>query len=1164
MTKPQNTTEGKAAVKDVEYAVSSEFKQGFFDSCKDVQFGATNGFAMDLIGGGAKDASAFLKYMGDERPGLGSPFQIDFPDVPETGYTRRPLNCADNSLDARCACADCPSTCPALPYVAPPSSSVCRIGAVSCLTFSLLIIYSTAILSGLLFYLWQQALRHRQRRYERVALLDPPLSPSANAASNGLDGLVGRGEDSESGPSGSIHFRLGRGASLLDPMDHLQPKQNKINAALRRFFYRLGLACALRPAETFALAAVVIALLNIGWRYFAVETDPVRLWVAPSSESAAQKHFFDETFGPFYRTEQVFITMNSGGSPLEYDTLDWWLDVESQVAELKSISGHDLSDVCFAPAGRGTPCVIQSVSAWLGDDMEEWGDGWRDRVSDCAARPGECLPPFGQPIDPKLILGGASGDWLNAKALVVTWVVDNFNDDRVHIAEEWERTLRGHLGDISRDGVTISYSTGVSLEEELNKSTNTDVKIVVLSYLVMFLYVSLTLGGGLPPSVVSAFASYLWAGVIKLAILLHIKRPSSAQRSLPPPDLSVLPTLLSVNSKFSLGLFGIAIVLIAVSSSVGLFSLLGVRVTLIIAEVIPFLVLAVGVDNVFILVNELERQNSLHLQDAERRTPGDGDDEDDDQHASASLPPEERVARAVARMGPSIALSSITETVAFALGALVPMPAVRNFAIYAAGSVFLGAVMQVTVFVSAMAMDLRRAEVSFPVHRQYRFDLLKAVRIDCFPCIRLRPPIGLYDRVGPPSEGSVAKFIRRIYAPALLQREVKQVVLVLFGGLFLTAVIGIQHITLGLGKFDPPRPRLTSDQRLALPAASYLVSYFNALDSYLDVGPPVYFVATDVDVPMRHGQQQLCGRFTTCYELSVANSLEAERKRPESSFLASPPAAWIDDFLQWTNPTFDSCCRVRKADPSVFCTARDSDRVCRPCFADQDWDITMSGLPEASDFMRYLQQWLVSPTDESCALGGQAPYSAAVKLDSDNSTVIASHFRTYHTPLKTQADFINALSAAQRISSDIEHRTGVKVFPYSLFYVFFDQYEHVTSIAVEIISLALSAILIITSVLLGSWRTGATVTVVCALAVTNVMGVMGFWGISLNAISLVNLVISLGIAVEFCSHIARAFMGAGSGMPYEKDGRREKDERAFTALVDVGPSVRASQPSPSG
>lgn len=287
----------------------------------------------------------------------------------------------------------------------------------------------------------------------------------------------------------------------------------------------------------------------------------------------------------------------------------------------------------------------------------------------------------------------------------------------------------------------------------------------------------------------------------------------------------------------------------------------------------------------------------------------------------------------------------------------------------------------------------------------------------------------------------------------------------------------------------------------------------------------------------------------------MANSLEAERKRPDSSFLASPPASWMDDFLQWTNPTFESCCRVRRRDPSVFCSPRDSDRLCRPCFEGSDWDITMKGLPENDDFMKYLQQWLVSPTDESCPLGGQAAYSSAVTLNEANTTVVASHFRTYHTPLKTQDDFINALSAARRVSADITKRTGVKVFPYSLFYVFFDQYEHVESIAVQLISLGILAVLVITSVLLGSWRTGATVTFTCLLAVLNVMGVMGYWGVSLNAISLVNLVISLGIAVEFCSHIARAFMGAGSGLPYDKDPAKERNDRAFTALVDVGPSV---------
>jgi Niemann-Pick C1 protein len=688
----QKTTDGKDAIKSVEYAVSDEFRSGFFDSCKNVQFGATNGFAMDLIGGGAKNASAFLQYMGDERPGLGSPFQINFPEM-ETAYDRIPLSCADSDLNARCACADCPSTCPSLPYIAPPTTGGCRVGAVSCLTFSLLIVYSVAILVGLLFYSYKQALRHRQRRYERVALLDPPISPTLNGPPSGLDGLVGRGDDSESGPSGSIHFRLGRGASLLDPMEHLQPKQNKINATLRRFFYRLGLTCAKRPIETFALAAVVIAALNIGWKYFAVETDPVRLWVAPGSASAEQKHFFDEHFRPFYRAEQVFISQ-PGGSPINYETLDWWLKVESDIDALQSDGGVTLQDICFAPNGPGTACVVQSVSAWLGDDLDTWGDDWRDRFASCASRPGECLPEFGQPIEPRLVLGGADGDWLNAKALVITYVVDNFNDDRVAPAEEWEQVLEKYLEGLHRDGVRISYSTGVSLEQELNKSTNTDVKIVVLSYLVMFLYVSLTLGGGLPPSVISSSLSAVWRGARHLGARLKLNNPPPP-RVAPTTTISAIPTLL------------------------GLCSLLGVRVTLIIAEVIPFLVLAVGVDNVFILVHELDRQNALHAQDAPPPQ-GLGDDTDDEDHdemaPGTSLPPEERVARAVARMGPSILLSSVTEVVAFALGALVPMPAVRNFAVYAAGSVLLGAIMQVTVFVSAMALDLKRAEVSDTWH----------------------------------------------------------------------------------------------------------------------------------------------------------------------------------------------------------------------------------------------------------------------------------------------------------------------------------------------------------------------------------------------------------------------------------------------------------------
>jgi Niemann-Pick C1 protein len=348
------------------------------------------------------------------------------------------------------------------------------------------------------------------------------------------------------------------------------------------------------------------------------------------------------------------------------------------------------------------------------------------------------------------------------------------------------------------------------------------------------------------------------------------------------------------------------------------------------------------------------------------------------------------------------------------------------------------------------------------------------------------------------------------------------------------------------------------DQRLALPSESYLIPYFNAVDAYFDVGPPVYFVSQGLNATSLGGQRSLCGRFTTCDEGSIANILEAERNRVESSFISQPTASWIDDFLKWVDPTLETCCRVRKDDPSVFCSSHDSDRLCKPCFQDRtpSWNITLYGMPEGSEFMSYLTQWLQSPTDEECPLGGKAAYGDAISLTTDGSGVQASHFRTFHSPLKTQGDLINAFTAAHRIADDISMKTGTQVFPYSLFYVFFDQYAHIIATTQEVLGLGLASVLLVTALLLGSWRTGTIVTGVVALTVVNVMGIMGVWGISLNAVSLVNLVISLGIAVEFCSHVARAFMGAGVGLPVDHPaGQKERDERMWTALVDVGPSV---------
>lgn len=654
-----------------------------------------------------------------------------------TPYNPPPRSCAGNDLSSRCTCIDCPSVCSVLPDVPVPGHEPsCSVGLVSCLTFVLILTYSIALAGFLGGFAIVTKLR-KQSGLGRIALLNGGGAETPSSGNLvGASSLGGFHEDNVS---------LGRGASLLDP-DNLQQRQYRLNTILRRFFYRLGYFCASSPFITLLIACLFVTLANVGWKFFSIEKDPVRLWVAPNSESRANMAFYDEHFGPFYRAEQLFITSPSADSNLEdapvlsYESLDWLFSVEKEIQALVAPDGTTLEDVCFKPSGPDGACVVQSISGWFEmRDLTPYNSStWKRRAVGCADQPVLCLPDFGQPLQREYVLGGLSkGDKatiLDAKALVVSYVVNNpAGATQLAKVEAWEVVLRRYLENLSKrapieSGLHVSFSTGVSLEEELNKSTNTDIKTVVLSYLFMFLYVSLTLGRADSEDRPSLFKY----------VSSRLRGKSSGTLSSSSSTTSIhggrnLLRRVFVHSKVLLGLFALILVITSITSSIGIFSYAGVKVTLIIAEVIPFLVLAVGVDNVFLLLAELERQNSFHGPRAHQAPPSatlglatpmspslrnretsltNEDSQSRHTEASSYLGAEERVARTLAKMGPSLLLSTSTQTVAFALGALVPMPAVRNFALYAALSVLVNASLQVTVFISALCLDLKRTEVS--------------------------------------------------------------------------------------------------------------------------------------------------------------------------------------------------------------------------------------------------------------------------------------------------------------------------------------------------------------------------------------------------------------------------------------------------------------------
>ncbi|XP_010242906.1 PREDICTED: Niemann-Pick C1 protein-like [Nelumbo nucifera] len=555
-----------------------------------------------------------------------------------------------------------------------------------------------------------------------------------------------------------------------------------------------------------------------------------------------------------------------------------------------------------------------------------------------------------------------------------------------------------------------------------------------------------------------------------------------------------------------LGLSGVMVVMLSVLGSVGFFSAIGVKSTLIIMEVIPFLVLAVGVDNMCILVHAVKRQ-------------------------PLELPLEGRISNALVEVGPSITLASLSEVLAFAVGSFIPMPACRVFSMFAALAVLLDFLLQVTAFVALIVFDSLRAEDH---------------RVDCFPCIKIPSSSSEPDGgIGQRKPGLLARYMKEVHAPVLSLWGVKIVVVAIFIALALASIALCSRIQPGL------------EQKIVLPRDSYLQGYFNNVSEHLRVGPPLYFVVKNYNYSSesRH-TNQLCS-ISQCDSNSLLNEIARASLVPESSYIAKPAASWLDDFLVWISPEAFGCCR--KFTNGSYCPPADQPPCCSPdesscgvggvckdcttCFRHSDLH---NDRPSTAQFREKLPWFLDALPSADCAKGGHGAYTSSVDLNGYNSGIIqASEFRTYHTPLNKQSDYVNSMRAAREFSSRVSDSLGIEIFPYSVFYMFFEQYLDIWRTALINLAIALGAVFIVCLVITCSFWSSTIILIVLSMIVVDLMGVMAILDIQLNAVSVVNLVMSIGIAVEFCVHITHAFSVSGG----------DRGQRAKEALSTMGASV---------
>jgi len=143
-----------------------------------------------------------------------------------------------------------------------------------------------------------------------------------------------------------------------------------------------------------------------------------------------------------------------------------------------------------------------------------------------------------------------------------------------------------------------------------------------------------------------------------------------------------------------------------------------------------------------------------------------------------------------------------------------------------------------------------------------------------------------------------------------------------------------------------------------------------------------------------------------------------------------------------------------------------------------------------------------------------------------------------------QEDFISAVASAYDLAASVKTGLGglADVGVYSPFIIFFQQYLTVWKSTVIASAAALSAVFFSTLALLRSFRAAMAVLITAIGVLSFLLGSMAVAGVRLNALSLVNLVASVGISVEFSVHVTHGFLRASGS----------RGERAVKAVEGVG------------
>uniref|UniRef100_A0A7E4ZZF6 SSD domain-containing protein n=1 Tax=Panagrellus redivivus TaxID=6233 RepID=A0A7E4ZZF6_PANRE len=580
-------------------------------------------------------------------------------------------------------------------------------------------------------------------------------------------------------------------------------------------------------------------------------------------------------------------------------------------------------------------------------------------------------------------------------------------------------------------------------------------------------------------------------------------------------------------SCMGLAVAGVLIVTFASISGLGLATWFGIEFNAATTQIVPFLTLGIGVDNVFLLLHNYPQvvANVKHSE----------------------------IGVLLKETGMSILMTSTNNIFAFLAGTMLPIPALRSFCTQSSILLTFNLIAVLTIYPAIIGLDLRRrksgrrdifccAVTSDSISEVEEDDddtLQRPTTDSAYGVLRDKPRFSKSDEeddddIDDENGSWLHAFLRKYYIPLVRLPLTKAAIIAISVSLFAIGIIGLQYSVQGLELSD------------VLPDNTAPAAFLKARDKYFSFYPMSIVLRGD-KLDFAHKQHLIENLRSEIGESKFIVKLASNE--PSERYWLGLFQEWLiglqakledahrDGFFSDGVAVFDenknkSISNELRIAVSMVCSygmTYDCSRIQKGVKL-----IDASGTINEEGFYNYLYAW-VEYENMFYTVSQASFYPKLKKLRQGPPNnkyrffippapqPVYSQIPFYLTGVKDTPGIVAMIKEIRAICDKYAEQ-GLDNYPSGIAFTFWEQYLDLTQNLMVAIGIIAFAVFCVISLLLFNPWAAACIMIILLMMTVELAGFLGLCQIKLNPVSAVSLITAVGLGVEFTAHVVFAFL----------------------------------------